>query len=507
MSTQSDVLPPAEELHSLHPLTLVFDALGAVRSLLVPTLLLLIFSSGSLASFLPLVLIAGLQVFVGSMRFVSMRYAIHGEHLVIQEGVLSRRVRTIPIATIQNIYLRRNLLHRYLRVCELRVETAGGGQAEARLSVVAEAQAQRVRRSLLARAPDETAAAVQADVAEEQPDDEHLGPLIRRSSLGELLLAGATANRAGAIFLVLLGLLEFVDQFEQTMRSALETTAEFVLGQLGDDPVVLAAFGILLLVLVGWVVSIFLTLMRYYGFVLHRTPDGEGLHRRQGLLTQFEGVLPLQRVQVLRLEANPPRRLFGRVNVRAETAGSVQEKESAGSTTLCPLLRIREVPQFCRTIFAPLRFDTSRLRPVHPAALRRGYVRFLLLLGLAALFVAFLAGWSVYVPLLVAAFVAWPLAVVRYRAMGWMVEDGYFISRAGIWNLRTWIVPISRIQTLRVVQSPAQRWLHLATLQVDTAGALRFQSARILDLPARTAQRLYEELALQAAFGATHDGI
>jgi putative membrane protein len=512
MSSQAELLPPPDELRSLHPLTLVFDAIGAVRILLVPTLLLFVFSSGSPSSFIPLVIAAGMQVYIGTMRFVSMRYGIHRRHLVIQEGVFSRRVRTIPIATIQNIFLRRNLLHRLLGVCELRVETAGGGQAEARLSVVAEGDAQSVRRRLIESTdgPSSLAASLPtgaADAHGHAAAQPALGRLIRKSTLAELFLAGATASRAGAIFLVLIGLLEFVDQFEENVQRWLRNVSDVVLGSIGDNPVVLAAFGILVIILVGWVVSIFLTLLRFYGFTLHRTPDAEGLHRSQGLFTQFEGVLPLDRIQILRVDANPPRRLLGYGVVRAETAGSVEEKESAGSTTLCPLLRKAEIAGFCRTIFPRLDFDESLLRPVHRAALRRGFVRYLLLLGILSLVASAIFEQQPWFYLGAALVLSWPLAVLRYRAMGWAVDEDFVISRSGVFIRRSWIVPISRIQSLGITQSPAQRILHIATLTVDTAGALRFQSARIIDLPLGTAHRLYEELSRGAAYGATHDGI
>ncbi|PIE21978.1 MAG: hypothetical protein CSA62_14630 [Planctomycetota bacterium] len=497
-------LPPVNELHSLHPFTLIFDALAAMRVLAVPTLLLFTFSSGSFRSFVPLVIAAGLQIIIGSMRFASMRYGIHGSQLVIQEGILSRRVRTIPIRTIQNIFLKRNLLHRILGVCELRVETAGGGKAEARLSVVAEEDAQSLRRGILARAEAGGALAGSADLGTAKEPEP---TLLRRSGLGELFLAGATANRAGALVLVLLGLLEFADEFGDKMKLWLEIAADYVLGQLGDDPVVLAAFALLLLILLGWIVAIFLTLLRYYGFELRRTPDGRGLHRRQGLFTQFEGVLPRERIQVLRVEANPPQRLLSCAIVRAETAGSVQEKESAGSTTLCPLLWQRELGSFCRAIFEDLDFSAIELQPVHRAALRRGFVRFLLGLGLLAILLSQIFELQPWWLLGAALLASGPLALLRYWAMGWALEGGFLISRGGIWNRKHWVVPVSRVQTLSIVQSPTQRVLRIATLRVDTAGALRFQSARILDLPLSTARRLYEELARGAALGAAHDGL
>jgi putative membrane protein len=65
------------------------------------------------------------------------------------------------------------------------------------------------------------------------------------------------------------------------------------------------------------------------------------------------------------------------------------------------------------------------------------------------------------------------LAPVRRPVLGAALADRVFASLDGPLTRELVIVPYARIQSVRVVQGPLQRWLRLATVHVDTAGALK----------------------------------
>jgi putative membrane protein len=316
---------------------------------------------------------------------------------------------------------------------------------------------------------------------------------VRASTIEELLLAGATENRVGAIMAGILGIVELFDQLGAAVRGPFRQVLEPVFGRGALTAVVMVTLSAVALLAAGGLVSVLVTLVNFHGFTLRRL--GGELRRRHGLLTQFEAALPIPRIQVLRLEANPLRRFMGYLGVRAETAGSAKDQEAGGATTLCPLLRRAEAGPFCRVVFPDLDLEGTALRPVHPLAFRRGFVRFLLLslAGVAAAVPALgpRALWALAAAVPAAAV----LARLRYRALGFASPGRFLLARAGVWTRRLWVVPREKVQSAALSQGPIQRWLRLATLSVDTAGAGPLRQARIIDLPVEEARALLDGLA------------
>ena len=70
------------------------------------------------------------------LRYVSFRLRYDDHELVIRSGLIFRNERHIPFPRIQNVDASQNVFHRLFGVVEVRVETGGGKEEEARLSVL-----------------------------------------------------------------------------------------------------------------------------------------------------------------------------------------------------------------------------------------------------------------------------------------------------------------------------------------------------------------------------------
>lgn len=137
----------------LHGLSPVLDLLPAAQQGFVPIAVLIV-SIGRWGILGALVLVAiglGWRVLAWSRR----TYRIEDGVLRIDEGVLNRNKREIPLSRIQQVDLRRRLRHRVAGVVAVRIDTAGGGSgAEAVLDALSEADALELRTALLGhRAP------------------------------------------------------------------------------------------------------------------------------------------------------------------------------------------------------------------------------------------------------------------------------------------------------------------------------------------------------------------
>lgn len=428
-----------------------------------------------------LFLLAGSGILVALARYLSLRYWIEDGTLVIRSGIVSRQLRTIPLDRIQNVELRQNAAHQLAGVVDFRIETAAGPEAEAHLAVLSLAAARSLKEELLAGRL-------------EEGGEETLPArvVVWRADLADLLLLGATSNRAGAILGALAALLVFVGRELPRHFAEAQRGLSAIVGVV--SPAIAAAVLLGTTLLLGWALSIVLTVVGYFGFELAREPDGR-LRRRYGLLSRVEAVVNPARIQLLRLSASWLRRRLGFWEVAAHTAGSAFEGAGAGSGLLCPLLRRRDTSAFCGRLLPGLELDTVDWRPVSRATIRRGFTRGIVLaLLLTAGGVSLLGSWAT-LGLVPGAAVAWLVARRRYRVLAWSRHAGHLLARSGVLHRRITVVPEGKIQWVGLERSPFQRRLGIASMTVATAAG----AAHVADLEVSDAVLLQTSLCAAAA--------
>jgi putative membrane protein len=466
----------------LHPLTLVFEALRVGRAFLLPALVGGVSAAQSewdrvlvwMAAFLAVpALIAAVA------KYVSFRYGIHADELVLDSGVVRRTRRVIPLARIQNIDVRQNTLARLGGVAELRVETAGGAQTEAVLAVLGRADAEALRAELLQRRA--------TGVAEVEAPPQAV--ILARLGTGDLALAGATANEAGLVAAILGGAFNLVLQLPLTLPEP-AIDPESLLPESPATALALLALALVLgFLIVGWIVSITGSVLRYHGFTLEHA--GDSLRKQYGLLSRRESHVPLRRIQAVRVEESLLRRRFRLATLKVETAGAAPgQQQRGGAEAFLPLARQREIPALVAALFSDFDFGALRMHPVHPRSRWRALVRYAAPLVLAAAALAVTRGeaWLWLLALLPATLAA---AHLHYRHLGYALAPGYVVARSGFLNQITWIIPERKIQTLHLRQTPFQRRHGLASLLVDTAAG----QAVIVDLAADGAEALLLRIA------------
>jgi putative membrane protein len=215
-----------------------------------------------------------------------------------------------------------------------------------------------------------------------------------------------------------------------------------------------------------------------YGFTLARV--GNDLVVRRGLLERREAVLPLARLQVVRIEESLLRRALGLASIRIQSAGrSGAADQTAGRLAIpvLPRVQVNRVLDELAAGAAPV----PRLLAPPPAARRRAVtrsvVRATLLMAVIALPLWLLASEDVLDLPAAAALAALPVlalavAVGRaaYRNLGHAAGRGFLYARVGVAIRVTTVVPVAKAQSGSVRSSLFQRRAGLATLHVDIAG-------------------------------------
>ena len=470
----------------LHPLSPVFEVARSAVGLLVSALVVLFLASGGREEAWTLVFLV--PVFLHRVfRFLTLRYVVTDDHLVLREGFVFRKTRHIPLDRIQNVDTVQNPVHRFFGVAEVRLETAGGSEPEAVLRVLSTAALERVRAGIFRdREPSALQPIEQQEVQAREPSFFRMG--VRDIVYFGLLSQKGLALLGGALYLLYeldLGerLAEILDPEKLSWRPPVWL-------------IVLLGLGFLFLLQVFTVLWAVLTL---YGFQVTRVK--EDLRTVCGLWTRQSATLPRERIQSLSIEASAPKRLLGRLGMRVRTAGGDSTEDSQVSRKwLVPLVRRGELPRILAEIQPELDLEAVEWSGVHPRAVRRLSVKLLLLTLLVALLLfrihpaiggAFLA---VGLP------AAWFLARARVRRLGYALTRSAVLVRDGLWTHVVQAVRHKKIQSIRVVETPFDRRHGMASLRIDTAGGgqsvARF---RVPYLDRREALRLLEELRGRAA--------
>lgn len=477
---------PSEQ--RLHPATLLFDVARHLKNFAVPALLVAFGtsrSSGGLGGTfggLPsgwevLLLVLFVPAVLASVsRYLTFRLRYDERELVIRWGFFFRNERHVPFSRIQNVDAIQNFFHRLLGVVEVRVETGGGKEEEARLSVLPRAALDDIRRHVF-QERDEA-----ADSSASQGEAEARGHTLVHLPLRELLLCGFLENRGmvviGAAFGVawetgVLGPVTgrfFEDNplgqgFVRDLIGAIVDDGSLPLPEVG---MVLAA--VLCFLLLVRVVSMVWALVRLYDFRL--TQVNEDLRSEYGLITRVAATVPTRRVQTIVVRAGPVHRWLHRASVRVETAGGAGAQ---GATKvrewLAPLIRVDALPQLLQQVLPGFDFTAVVWSPVHSRAFQRAIKAPLIATAALTLIAVQAVGWAALGVLAVS--LLWSFVATRQHVahLGWVEGDEVVMMKSGwIWRQVT-VARINKIQVVATHQSPFDRRAGMARVRVDTAGA------------------------------------
>ena len=454
------------------------------------------------------------------------RYELTSDTFDLQSGVFSRREREIPYGRIQNVDISRNIIQRLLGISAVNIETAGGGSTEAAIQYVTVEEGRRLQREIrhYKQDPEPIADDSHTDTAEQAAGTGVAGGAHdavgdegeRRGERHEhdQQTAGETDRRAHdadeeLLFelnpseLALAGVLSFDPRVPGVLIAVFTGSIPFfspILPTTGSTVILIATIGILLLgaIVLAWVVGAVSAILNYWGFRLLRS--GDELRYERGLLQQYSGTIPFEKIQAMTIEDNPLKRRVGYATLAVETAGYAPGQASGrGTEAAVPLASRSRVEQLAAEIDT---YGTPAFaRP--PTRIRRRYfVRYLLALGAIAaalyavsVFVFPSASVPWYLPLVAVVFT--PVAAhYKWLHRGYWVGDNHVVTRNGFWNRETKIVAHYRIQTVIDRRTLFQRRWNVASIVVDTAGSLSIlgQDCAAVDIDERDAVALRTEL-------------
>jgi putative membrane protein len=420
--------PSVAAWHRLHPLTPVVRAGARLLSLLVVLAAISLANQGQDRSQLVIDLVVlGLALSGGFVSWLVTRWQVADGVLRIETGLIRRDSRRFPLTQIQAIDVVQTGIARVLGLAELQLRVAGGGSSRGgRLACLKLADAERLRRDLLAISASAAPAAAPGVAApqrlgESQPHGIQSVPsvpvprgnfevtrtLFRVRS--ERLAAAIVLSRAGAFALIVI---------------AGVSAIVAVTGRTGAVASILPAA-------IGIVLAVWRQFNSEFGTTVVAAPDGLGL--RSGLIQTTAETIRPGRVQGVRLVEPLVWRAFGWCRLEVDVAGPKERRENrAEGQGLRALIPVGSRAEATAMIDELLSSRPLADRPP-PAQVRLK-------------------------------------APVQYHFLRWGSDDSYVVAARGRVRRTTTWVPLEKVQSFRWVQGPVQRRLGLASVMLDVAG-------------------------------------
>ena len=262
---------------------------------------------------------------------------------MIRGGLLQRWERTIQPARIQSVDVVQKLTHRLFGVVELRIEVVGGNGAPRTLVALTPEEAKQLRALLM---------------ADHVADDDPTEPPLVRMRAADLLLAGATGGRVAVVAAIAGWAFQVLPEGHVRRDAGPSRRSRTV--RLRDRPADRR----------GPADGLDPDLAREHDprlLGLHRrAPEDDRLVITRGLLQTRRSVVPIARIQAIRLEENLVRRAFGLASLRVLTAGYGRDSgDEQQSSMLVPVADPRRDASSSRRrssapVGSPERPDPSR---------------------------------------------------------------------------------------------------------------------------------------------------
>ncbi|MGM0933262.1 MAG: PH domain-containing protein [Bacteroidota bacterium] len=468
-------------LSSLYKLFRMFWALGAYLLLSSPSKTTLIYTGLGLLVLLVLTLIYSYLYYRRFIFYIDYER----EEFILEKGVFSTENTAIPFDKIQQVYFKRSILQRLIKVYSLVIDTAGSNQKEVEIKAISGEDANRLSKILLKAKSEKT----EAEQFGEESTIEGEGQEAWTHKVGvfTLLKIGISTNYLRGLSLIFVFVMTIYNRINTYFEDRMEDVEVYVSQFSG----VLQSIGFLamlfvLLLLLSISITIIEVFIKYYGLKIQQNKDK--MEVEMGLKTNTKVSLQPRRLQLMRIKTNP---VQGRLNLyEAQISLSSSENELQKNKIKIPGLG-KEIVKRIKYFLYPESSESSFRTTFKPDKLllfRKISLAMLPVLVFLSLwyFTDFikLQFWAVLVLAGLYIIAAVSLQILAFKARKLIVTEEFLQKKKGFWNKTEETLELFKIQSISVKQPIWYRRRNLVNIVFHTAGGdLRFYAVAKEVLP------------------------
>ncbi len=409
-------------------------------------------------------LVTLLSLIYSILSYLRFYFFIQNNEVCVRSGVIRKKIINVPFDRIQFVDFKQNILHQFLNVVSVQVDTAGSKGSELELDAIDRKRAIELREIVLAYK--RTKVSSESKNIEVNASLPVVPELILSLQPKDLLKVGMSENHlrtAAIIFGFFLGIADDINQ----------VLGWDVYGQLENTTTAMSLVGLLatlvaipLFIGISFTITMIRTVLRYYGLKFWR--EGQNFKVVSGLFTRNEKTIQKSKIQLIKWMTSPLKQIFGIYHMNIYQATSIEHtKDKSLVIPGCYLAQVDHtldvtIPGFRHALFTAHRMDVSIV------------IRMVFLFGFVPALLFGILAWyneGVMQWLLTLIF---PLAIVMgyayQKKRRLKIHPDYILSEGGIFGKSFKLIEIYKIQSVLIESSPIQRLRGLTSLHVFTAG-------------------------------------
>jgi len=453
------------ELIHTHKFTIFSEIFKSIKDSIFPIILFLI----SLGSKIPkkyggnyteilivivfLILIVVLSIF----RWKKNEYSLNDEGMYLKYGVFEVHERTLPFSQVHSADISSSLVQRIFNVYKLEIDTLGGDKKSEISILLSKQEAFRVKEVIFNGSKNKDKVEIK------QGDKNHK----YTCSLKDLFVMATMSTKIIASFFIIFA---FYSKIEDILPGKLKKWAQTsiddsVKGVSRSDIIKYIVILILFVLVISWIISVIITVIKYYGFEVIRQEDNIKLS--YGLLDKKEVTIPVKRIQSVTIVEGIIKKSFGYFSLNVETIG--YGKDKGESTMICPIAREKILNKFFEDIIPEMniKYDLTK----SPKRALKGFllvnlIGYIVAMALIARFVPY----GYYIFILLPIIVIWQY--VQFGDNGMYNGEDLVVLRYRKLSRETVIVQRECVQSMEKVQNVFQKKRAIAKYKITIAGEI-----------------------------------
>ena len=407
-------------------------------------------------------LIAGVVIAVLGMIYSIVNYFryyfyIKQDELIVESGIFKRSKLNVPFDRIQTINFEQNIIHRIFNVVRLNIDTAGSAKAEFKFDALSHEKAGALRNLLLEKKSKSI-----VHKTEEEAVEEEKFKTIMKLDIGDLLKAGAVENhlKSGGLIIAFLFWIWQSLQDAQMGKVVGDRVEEQMTGGL-----ILFGSLLILFIILSFLISLVRMVLINYNLQFLRSENGFKLNA--GLFTRKDTSALDHKIQVLSWGDNPLMKLLGIKNLRLKQASSIAVTKK--TSIKVPSCKQEHIDLVTNALFGENALDGIEYQKIDK---RYFYRNAIIVSALFSLLISGVVYFELYVQggllLLLAGVLLFSL-YLSFRKKKYGNNEEMLVIQGGTYGNKVEVMPLYKIQSISLHQTPYQSRNALANLTIHTA--------------------------------------